>query len=163
MQAIAITGPKKSGKTTLLDLVAEALERRGKRVAIVKHSSHPIERGNTDAFWLMRPKRTIVSVCPEETAVFWPEQLSFETLVSHVRADVLLLEGGDAPSFVPRVLCLREGEEADASFLPEEDSFTVLAVHGLQQSLIHAPHFPEMDPQAAEKIAALVLEKAPVL
>lgn len=153
MQAVVIAGPKKSGKTTLLALVAEALERRGKRVAVVKYSTHSVEKGNTDAFWLMRPNRTVVSASPEETAVFWPEQLSFESIVAHLQADVLLLEGGEAPASVPRIMCYREDEE------PDEGDFTVIATHGSCDVPGGVPHFPELDPQAAERLAALILEK----
>ena len=159
MLAVTITGHKKSGKTALLALVAEALERKGKRVAVVKYSSHPVERGNTDAFWLMRPGRTVANVSPGETAVFWPEELSLETIVSHVNADVLLLEGGDAPTSVPRVVCFREGEDADLSFLPDSDALVVLATYGETPSSLAVPHYTEIDPSAGEKLAALILEK----
>ena len=108
MRAVVITGAKKSGKTALLTLVAEALERFGKRVTVVKYSTHALEKGNTDAFWLMRENRTVVNVSQDETAILWSEKLDFEALVTHVRADVLLLEGGDAPVSVPRIVCLRE-------------------------------------------------------
>lgn len=163
MQAVVIAGPKRSGKTTLLDLVAEALERMGKRAAIVKYSSHALEKGNTDAFWLMRPGRTVVSVSPEETAVFWPEQLSFEAIVSHMDADVLLLEGGNAPASVPRILCFREEEVGEPCEI-EAGCFTVIATHGgCVDAPSAAPHFPSLDPAAAEKIAGLILEKGVVV
>lgn len=158
MQAVVIAGPKKSGKTALLALVAEALERRGNRVAVVKYSSHPLEKGNTDAFWLMRPNRAVVSASPGETAVFWPEQLSFEAVASLLRADVLLLEGGDVPDFVPRIMCCREDDEAEAC-APEQGDFAVIATHGSRGAPEGVPHFPELDLQAAEKLASLILEK----
>lgn len=158
MQAVAIAGPKKSGKTALLALVAEALERQGKRVAVVKYSSHALEKGNTDAFWLMRPNRAVVNVSPGETAAFWPESLSFEAIVAHLRADVLLLEGDGAPDFVPRVMCYGEdGDEETGA--PEQGDFAVIAAHGAAHGGAPEPHFSELDPQAAEKIAALILER----
>ncbi|SBW10044.1 Molybdopterin-guanine dinucleotide biosynthesis protein B (fragment) [uncultured delta proteobacterium] len=159
MQAVVIAGPKKSGKTTLLSLVAEMLERRGKKVAVVKYSNHPLEHDNTDAFWLRRPNRTVVSVAPGETVAFWPEELSFESLVAHLEADVVLLEGGDAPLRVPRVLCLPEDAEDAEAYMEEARSFTLVATVGGVAAIAGEPYFPETDPVAAENIATLVLER----
>lgn len=161
MQAAVIAGPKKSGKTTLLALVAEALERLGKTVAVVKYSNHALEKSNADAFWLMRPNRAVVNVSPEETAAFWPEQFCFESVISHLKADVVLFEGGDAPVSVPRVLCFREDEGADKTHLACKDGgYTVLATFGVACAESGAPFFAEMDPHAAEKIASLIVEKS---
>ena len=163
MLAVVVTGHKKSGKTALLSLVAEALERKGKQVAVVKYSNHAIEHGNTDAFWFMRPGRTVVNVSPEETAVFLPDKLPLEAIAARVNADVLLLEGGDAPVFVPRIVCFREGEDADISFLPGSGTLTIIATHGETSPGLDAPHFIEMNPSAAEKIADVILKNGVVL
>jgi len=162
MQAVVITGPKKSGKTALLALVAEVLERKGKRVAVVKYSQHALEKGNTDAFWLMRPKRTVVNVSPEETAVLWSEQLPFEAITRHLDADVLLMEGGDAPCFVPRIVCMPEDADDAGFFARECGSLTVIAVYG-DPVPGGVPNFPEIDPAAAERISEIVLEKGAVV
>lgn len=159
MRAVVITGAKKSGKTALLGLVAEALERQGKRVAVIKYSSHALEQGNTDAFWFMRENRIVVNVSPEETAVLWPERLDFADIVAHVRADVLLLEGGDAPTSVPRIVCLREDAAENAGVLEECEGCEVLAVSGGEAASLSCPRFLEAEPSSAEKIAALILEK----
>ena len=162
MQAVVIAGPKKSGKTTILALVAEALERLGKTVDVVKYSNHSLEKGNADAYWLMRPNRTVVNVSPEETVAFWPEQLCFESVIGHLKADVVLFEGGDAPVTVPRVLCFKEDEGTDETYLACKDGgYTVLASFGVSCSAPGAQFFAEMEPLAAEKVASLILEKAP--
>lgn len=162
MQAAVIAGAKKSGKTTILALIAEALERLGKTVAVVKYSGHAIEKGNADAYWLMRPNRTVVNVSPGETVIFWPEQLSFEALISHLEADVVLLEGADAPVYVPRVLCFREDEGADKTHLAcREGAYTILAVFGVACAASNAPFFDEMEPVAAAQVASLILQKSP--
>jgi molybdopterin-guanine dinucleotide biosynthesis protein MobB len=161
MQAVVIAGPKKSGKTTILALVAEALERLGKTVAVVKYSNHTLEKGNADAFWLMRPNRAVVNVSPEETVAFWPEQLSFESVISHLKADVVLFEGGEAPVSVPRVLCFKEGEGMDKTCLAcKEGGYDVLASFGASCPGSDAPFFAEMEPLVAEKVASLILEKS---
>ena len=162
MQAVAITGPRKSGKTTVLSLVAEVLERQGKTVAAVKYSSHPLEQENTDAFWLRRPNRPVVNVAPGETVVFWPETLSFEAIAAQLRADVLLLEGGDAPLSVPRILCLPEDAEDAGECVPEKGAVILATVGGAAPELT-APHFTEIDPVAAETLAALILRQGGAL
>lgn len=156
MRAVVIAGAKKSGKTALLALVAEALERQGKQVAVVKYSNHPLEKGNTDAFWLMRENRTVVNASPEETAILWPGKLNFEDLVRHLCADVLLLEGGDAPITIPRIVCLREDEE-DLAVLEECGMLTVLATVGGRESTLPVPHYAEADPLAADSLAGVIL------
>lgn len=163
MQAVVIAGPKKSGKTTLVSLVAETLERQGKKVAVVKYSSHPLEQGNTDAFWLRRPNRTVVNVAPGETVVFWPEAFSFENLAGHLDADVLLLEGGDAPTRVPRILCLPEDAEDAGMFEEDLRAYTLLATVGGAAAVAGEPYFAETDPEAVEKIVALVLERGVIV
>ena len=157
MLALVIAGPRKSGKTTVLSLVAEELERQGKKVAVVKYSKHPLEQENIDAFWLRRSGRTVINAAPGETVVFWPEVLSFERIVAQLDVDVLLLEGGDAPVTVPRVLCLPEDPDEAQAFLTENASYTVVASVGGSVAAIGAPHFSEADPAMAENIAALLL------
>ena len=157
MLAVVIAGPRKSGKTAVLSLVAEEFERRGKKVAVVKYSNHPLEQENTDAFWLRRPGRTVVNAAPEETVVFWPETLSFERIVAQLDADVLLLEGGDAPASVPRVLCLPEDPKEAMTFVAEAASLPVIASVGGDAARPDTPHFSEADPATAEKLATLIL------
>lgn len=159
MQAVAIAGQKKSGKTALTALVADALERMGKRVAIVKYSNHDIEKSNTDAFWLMRGKRTVVNASPEETVFLWSEQLSFERIVEKLDAEVLLLEGNSAPPSIPRILCSKESGEDDSACPQGLESIVLIATHGECSPELGVPHFSEMDPLAAENIAGLILEK----
>jgi len=156
MLALVIAGPRKSGKTTVLSLVAEELERQGKKIAVVKYSNHPLEQENTDAFWLRRPGRTVINAAPEETVVFWPEALSFERIAAQLDADVLLLEGGAAPVTVPRVLCLPEDPDEARSFIAENTSYTVVASVGGSVAATDAPHFSEAGPGTAEKLAALL-------
>lgn len=162
MQAVVIAGAKKSGKTALLALVAEALERRGKRIAVVKYSTHPLEKGNTDAFWLMRENRAVVNVSPEETAVLWPWKLDFNAIAAQMRADVLLLEGGDEAFSLPRVVCLREDEE-DAAILEACAGVTVIATVGGAGGKLSVPHFPEADPSVADILAGIILEQGATL
>lgn len=162
MIAVAVTGLKKSGKTSLMGLVAEALEGRGKTVAILKYSYHAVERNNTDTFWLMRPGRTVAGASPEETAVFWSRPLSFRELVSMLRADVLLVEGGTNLRKLPRILCLRDGTEEEMEALApgfKHNAGYILASVGSTPARADMPHFAEATPEASDVLASLILEK----
>lgn len=157
MLAVAITGHKKSGKTALLSLIAEALEKRGKRVAVIKYSGHSLEKDNTDAYWLMRAGRAVVNVSPEETVFLWSAPLDFDAIVRRLDADVLLIEGDGVPESIPRILCFKDGCDEDAPLAAE--GVSVLATQGECPLPADAPHFPEMDPLVAEDMASLILEK----
>ena len=54
MQSLAITGPSRSGKTTLIVELIRELVARGVRVAAIKHTHHPLNddatRGDSGAF-----------------------------------------------------------------------------------------------------------------
>lgn len=163
MRAIAINGVKRSGKTSLLGLLAQALEHRGCTVAILKYTSHPLERANSDVFWLMRPEkeRTVISLSPEETAVIWPQALSFDAIVPLIRADVLLVEGGKDIEGIPRILCFKDdGAEEMPLLEPEsENPGPILASVGGEAPGTEYPHYEEAGLEAANALAELVLEK----
>jgi molybdopterin-guanine dinucleotide biosynthesis protein len=141
-----------------LTLLAEALENDGARVAILKYSQRPVERSNTDAFWLMRPGRTVIAASPEETAIFYPRQLNLEEVGPKLAADVLLIEGGAEIPAMPRIVCL--GEDQAKSDLPEAalTAGPVLACVGANmQGVKSALHFTELTPENAGQLAAQVL------
>lgn len=52
MRIISIIGLKNAGKTTLLVALAREFHRQGKRVATIKHASHPasLDQGGTDSY-----------------------------------------------------------------------------------------------------------------
>lgn len=52
MRMISIVGQKNSGKTTLLVALAREFRRQGKRVATIKHATHPatVDKEGTDSY-----------------------------------------------------------------------------------------------------------------
>ena len=52
MRIVSIVGLKNAGKTTLVVALAREFQRRGKRVATIKHSTHPadVDRQGTDSW-----------------------------------------------------------------------------------------------------------------
>ena len=123
MQAIGIIGFSNSGKTTLISRLSECLEARGLRVAIAKHTHHELDKPDTDTALLMSPKRTIVGLSNTkdgrgEAMIHWGHPRFLRDLVPLLDADILLVEGGKALGWLPRVLCLRTTSELLAA-LPE--------------------------------------------
>ena len=116
MQAIGIIGFSNSGKTTLISRLSECLEARGLRVAIAKHTHHELDKPDTDTALLMSPKRTIVGLSNTkdgkgEAMIHWGHPCFLRDLVPLLDADILLVEGGKAIGWLPRVLCLRTTPE----------------------------------------------------
>ena len=112
MQAIQIVGFKNSGKTTLALDLAQALTRLGRRVACVKFSRHGLDKADTDTARMLELGLPVAGVGPEQAAVFWPRPRGLGELVPLLDAEVLVVEGGKALGRMPRVLVLREPEEA---------------------------------------------------
>lgn len=104
MQAIAIVGPKKSGKTTLGVRLAQALKDRGFQVAAAKTASHHFDKADTDTDKYRAVCAGTMGIGPGESFVSWPEKRFLSDLVPLIRADVLLVEGGKDLGLCPRVL-----------------------------------------------------------
>lgn len=157
MQAISIVGYKSSGKTTLTALLADALEKKGRRVAIIKYTHHPLDKQHVDTSRLMRPHRTVVGLSPEESAVFWSAPRTAHSMLPLLDADVLLVEGGKQNGWLPRILCSKEHDDI-MTLQPE----LALATWGYA-SLPTKPHIVENATsyeQSIEHLADIVVERA---
>ena len=154
MKGINIVGFKKSGKTTTLGMLADVLESRGLRLGVAKFTHHGIDMPGTDTAWLMKPGRTVIGLGVEEAALFWSHKRHLPDLLPLMPADMLLIEGGKSLGWLPRILCLKEAE--DASELTPE---LALATYG-EISLPGLPHFT---PESLDRLAALVEERAFIL
>lgn len=151
MKAIGIVGFKNSGKTTLTAKLADALEARGKRVAIAKFTHHGLDKQGTDTATFARPGRTVIGLGPEETAIFWGEQRYLVDLLPLAQADILLVEGGKHLTWLPRILCLKSASEAE-----ELDNGLALATFGD----VAAPYLKSYRDDTLDKLAALAEERA---
>lgn len=111
---VSIIGHKNAGKTTLVAALAHELKRQRKRVATIKHASHPAEvdrdgtdsfrhfhEGNADAVLVASPElRVTFERRPDDTG---PEDLSrryFQDM------DVVLVEGFKAAP-IPKIEVFR--------------------------------------------------------
>ena len=151
MKAVSITGFKNSGKTTLTLLLAEALEKRGARVAVAKRAHHALDKPCTDTGRLRSPGRTVVGISEAETAIFWGEERHLIDMLPLLDADILLVEGAKNRHWLPRILCLKDASEAEALNL----GLAFASFGGCP-----APELPQFDEKSLDALAALTLEKA---
>ncbi len=154
MKGINSVGFKKSGKTTTLGMLADVLETRGLRLGIAKFTHQGLDMPGTDTAWLMKSSRTVAGLGSEEAAVFWSHKRYLPDLLPLMPADMLLVEGGKQLGWLPRILCLKEPEDA-----PDLTPELALATYG-EISLPGLPHFT---PESLDQLATLVEERAFVL
>lgn len=119
MFAAAITGFKKSGKTTLCESLGQAFQTMGLQVSAVKCSHHEqLDAPQTDTERLSRVYASVAAVLPGQAAVFWNRKRYVPDLLPLLDGDGLVIEGGKQLGWLPRVLVLREPSEA-AGLRPE--------------------------------------------
>lgn len=112
MIACAVTGFKDSGKTTHTAALARELGRLGKRVGVIKRTEHGLDRSGADTATLLEAAHAVAGQGPGAAALFWNAEKDLHTLAALMEVDVLLVEGGKSLGFLPRLLVLRDPEEA---------------------------------------------------
>lgn len=150
-KGINVVGFKKSGKTTLMGMLADLLQSSGLTPGIAKYTHQGLDMPGTDTAWLMKPGRTVVGLGPEGSALFWSKKQYLPDVLPLISADILLVEGGKELGWLPRILCLKD--PADAAELSPE---LAIATYG-DISVAGLPHF---GPESLDKLAELVKEKA---
>ena len=100
MRVVAFCGPSKSGKTTTICALIRRLHERGRTVAAIKHTHHPINeerRGDTRRF--AEAGASPVILAGEGEALIFEEQvrrIAYDNpseLLPFTPADVVLIEG----------------------------------------------------------------------
>jgi len=167
---VGIVGYKNSGKTTLTQRLAQELTRMGRKVAVIKHTSHALDVSGKDTAILGEVVNQVGLISPDESAVFWKSPLSLEDIVAYVDADIVLVEGFKAETTFPKVVCLR-GQPDDRDLF---DGLAICAVGPAEQvdtadiasdrlrsaASVHGVDVPLFSRDEVGKIAALVDEKA---
>ncbi|MGE9984241.1 molybdopterin-guanine dinucleotide biosynthesis protein MobB [Desulfovibrio sp. SGI.169] len=151
MRAIAISGFKNSGKTTLTALLAAALENLGRRVAVIKRVHHALDLPRSDTGKLRAADRAVAALGDNEAAIFWSGKVGFMDIFTRLSADIVLVEGGKSLAFLPRVLCLHHEREA-----PDLAPNLAVATYGA----VALPPLPAFDQNSLTELARLVDEKA---
>jgi molybdopterin-guanine dinucleotide biosynthesis protein B len=126
IRVVGIIGYKNSGKTTLTQSLARELTSRGYRVAAVKHTSHhhDLNLPGTDTAALGQVVNQVGIISPQESAIFWDTPLNLADMLSHLRADLVLVEGFKTERTYPKIVCLR-GEADDRDLF---DGLTICAI-----------------------------------
>jgi len=155
IKAIGIVGYKNSGKTSLgLKLVSE-LEKRGYKVAVVKHASEAIDLLDVDTSRYGKYVSQVAAVSVNNSAVFFREKKSLEDIIRYLDADFFILEGFKKERTFPKIVCLRTEEEAKKLF----DGLQVCATMSpLLETKLRVPLFDITSD--TERIAELVSRKA---
>jgi molybdopterin-guanine dinucleotide biosynthesis protein B len=109
--AIAFTGPSNSGKTTLIVKVANILQDRGFKVAIIKHDPKDkasFDKEGKDSFKFSQTGADVAVVSPNKTTYFKKSTSSIDDMIQmFVEFDYLLGEGLKTLD-LPRIAIFRD-------------------------------------------------------
>ncbi len=109
--AIAFTGPSSSGKTTLIVKVANILQDRGFKVAIIKHDPKDkasFDKEGKDSFKFSQTGADVAVVSPKKTTYFKKSTSSIDDMIAmFVDFDYLLVEGLKTLD-LPRIAIFRD-------------------------------------------------------
>ena len=116
MKIVTIVGIRKSGKTSTVTALIEAIRRRGKKVGTCKTVFCPTFTIDKPTSNTMRHRRAgselVCSRAKGETAFLYPEALPLSKILeSYKGCDYVLLEG-DYFAPVPRIVCAHQEEDA---------------------------------------------------
>jgi len=154
LKVIGIVGYKNSGKTTLTHALARELTARGHEVAVIKHTSHPLDLAGKDTAVLGEAVGQVGFVSPQGSGVLWKKPLSLENIIPHLEADIILVEGFKAEKTFPKIVCLR-GEPDDRDLF---DGLVVCAVGPTDQ--VEGMDVPLLGRDEVGRIADLVEQTA---
>jgi molybdopterin-guanine dinucleotide biosynthesis protein B len=149
-KVIGIVGYHNSGKTTLACALARALIARGYRVAAVKHLSHYADLPGKDTALLAEAAGQVGFISPERAGIFWKKPLSLEDLISHLEADIVLVEGFKGQQTFPKIVCLR-GQPGERDLF-DEGVIGAVGPPGCAEGLA----VPVFGPGEVDRIADLV-------
>lgn len=115
-QVVCIVGPAKSGKTHLIEQLIPELNRRGLRVATVKHTHHPnvsLDMPGKDTYLHRQAGAEIVALASPDGFSMLTEQKGVFNLVDIISAfpkelDIILVEGFKREDF-PKIEIVPDG------------------------------------------------------
>jgi len=116
MKVIGVIGFSNSGKTSLILQLVEEFQRRDKMVVVIKHSSDLAQVKGKDTEKYMSIKVPSFFLSDEQTWAFWKGSFSLENLLSHINAEIVIVEGYKQARSYPRIVCVNSDENADELF-----------------------------------------------
>ncbi len=151
-----IVGGKKSGKTTVVELLAEELKSRGFTVGTVKHMHHGrIDVEGKDTYRHGLHADVVGAVAPDEHAVIFKRPGTLHDVVRLMNVEVLLIEGFKDSGVAPKIVCAKTVDDAKNFFDGLE-----ICVSGLvsNENLENIDGVPVINPfKEASRMADLVL------
>lgn len=116
MKVVGVIGYKDSGKTSLVVGLSRELKKRGYRVATVKHIHGEIDLPQVDTAKHGQYTGEVAAISQRESAIFFKRKRSLEDIIGHLEADFILVEGFKSEKTHPKIVCLREKDEAKDLF-----------------------------------------------
>ena len=164
MKIVTIVGIRKSGKTSTVTALIEAIRARGKKVGTCKTVFCPTFTIDKPTSNTMRHRRAgselVCSRAKGETAFLYPEALPLSKVLENYKGcDYVLLEG-DYFAPVPRIVCAHM--EADA--LLRMNSRTLAFAGRISEKPeieLPLPRFNALDTDGANALLDLIDEKIP--
>lgn len=143
------------GKTSYLCSLVAALKARGLRVAVIKDSHHRpmLDQPGSDSDRLREAGADAVGICAQErSALLWPGRMPLDDMLSHLDADIVLLEGFKRACY-PQIGLYRAASDQPLPAPPE--SYLALVTDTPFEAAL--PQFPLNDPAP---LAAFLMEQA---
>lgn len=164
MKIVTIVGIRKSGKTSTVIALLDAIHRRGKKVGTCKTVFCPTFTIDKPTSNTMRHRRAgselVCSRARGETAFLYPEALPLsEVLKRYEGCDYVLLEG-DYFAPVPRIVCAHN----DADALPRTNSRTLAYSGRISEKPeieLALPRFNPLTTEGADALLDLIDAKIP--
>lgn len=164
MKIVTIVGIRKSGKTSTVIALLDAIHRRGKKVGTCKTVFCPTFTIDKPTSNTMRHRRAgselICSRARGETAFLYPEKLPLsKVLESYKGCDYVILEG-DYFAPVPRIVCAHN----DADALPRTNSRTFAYSGRISEKPeieLALPRFNPLTEEGADALLNLIDAKIP--
>ena len=164
MKIVTVVGIRKSGKTSTVTALIEAIRARGKKVGTCKTVFCPTFTIDKPTSNTMRHRRAgselVCSRAKGETAFLYPEALPLSKVLENYKGcDYVLLEG-DYFAPVPRIVCAHFGEDA----LPRMNSRTLAFAGRISEKPeieLPLPRFNALDEKGVNALLDLIDEKIP--
>ena len=116
MKAVGIVGYKKSGKTSLALNLCREIINRGHSVVMVKHSDSGLLPGDVDSTKMVDCAGQGAAISDSETVLSFNKGIVLEQVLSHFKADYAIIEGFKDERTYPKIVCLRDENEAKNLF-----------------------------------------------
>lgn len=116
MKAVGIVGYKKSGKTTLIKGLCQALSKMGHNVAVLKHVSSNIDFPDNDTSKFKLYASFVSAISSKESEIILKGKKRIEEILAFFEGDIVLVEGFKEEKSFPKIVCIRKKSEEKELF-----------------------------------------------